>query len=123
MAKLNKKQLRARYQMFDKFALHDQRQYYKNTVAGYEQAAVRVTQLRAFFALLTGVMSALVGLFVATRPPECFTRPPNAAIHCPIDPSLITFGLVVAVVAPALGSAFTTIGDLYQWDRMNSLYH
>jgi hypothetical protein len=30
--------------------------------------------------------------------------------------------LVVAVVAPALGAAFTTLADLYQWDRLITVY-
>jgi hypothetical protein len=33
--------------------------------------------------------------------------------------SLLT---IIAVVAPALGAAGTTLADLYQWDRMTSIY-
>lgn len=30
--------------------------------------------------------------------------------------------MIIAVVAPALGAAATTLADLYQWDRMTSIY-
>lgn len=32
------------------------------------------------------------------------------------------FFMVMAVVAPALGGAFTTLADLYQWDRLTGIY-
>ncbi len=30
--------------------------------------------------------------------------------------------MVLAIVAPALGGAFTTLADLYQWDRLTGIY-
>jgi hypothetical protein len=41
---------------------------------------------------------------------------------CSTPNTLVPFLLVVAVVAPALGGAFTTLADLYQWDRLITIY-
>jgi hypothetical protein len=41
---------------------------------------------------------------------------------CSTPNTWVPFLLVVAVVAPALGGAFTTLADLYQWDRLITIY-
>lgn len=108
------------YKLFNHFALEDQRAYYIKTIDRYRRASILVTQLRATFSLLTGIAAAFVGLMVAINPGQCVTGTPEA--DCGMTQVLLIVALVVTVVAPAVGSAFTTLGDLYQWDRMTALY-
>lgn len=44
------------------------------------------------------------------------------AVDCSTPNVLVPVLLVIAVVAPALGGAFTTLADLYQWDRLITIY-
>ncbi len=120
MAKLNRVQMKAIYKLFNQFALEDQRTYYIRTIDRYRRAAILVTQLRAGFALLTGVAAAFVGLMVAVNPGQCVSGTPTG--DCTSTQILLFIALLVTVVAPAIGSAFTTLADLYQWDRMTALY-
>jgi hypothetical protein len=142
------------YELFSEAALEDQRRYYQRTVVRSRQSAAQVNRLRALFALLTGLASALAGLIVAyavssntletckaialgtiaapaiveqvTPSPQeeeaiasgVGTPQPDCAAINVVVPLL----LVVAVVAPALGAAFTTLADLYQWDRLITVY-
>lgn len=53
------------YLLFQRFALEDQRKYYERTSNRYRQAASQVNVLRAFFAFITGLSSALGGVIVA----------------------------------------------------------
>jgi len=120
MARLNRKQLEAIYKLFNQFALEDQRTYYIRTIDRYRRAAITVTRLRAGFALLTGIAAAFVGLMVAVNPGQCVSGTPVG--DCTGTQVLLFIALLVTVAAPAIGSAFTTLADLYQWDRMTALY-
>jgi len=120
MAKLNRKHQEVVYKLFNQFAMEDQRKYYINTIARYRSSAILVTQLRAGFALLTGIAAAFVGLMVAINPGQCVSGEPTG--DCTGTQILLFVALLVTVAAPAIGSAFTTLGDLYQWDRMTALY-
>ncbi len=42
--------------------------------------------------------------------------------NCTAVNTIVPILLVIAVVAPALGAAFTTLADLYQWDRLITVY-
>lgn len=121
MARLNRKQMESIYKLFNQFALEDQRSYYIRTIDRYRRASIFVTQLRAGFALLTGIAAAFVGLVVAINPGQCVTNTPEGA-DCGTTTITLIIALVITVVAPAVGSAFTTLSDLYQWDRMIALY-
>ena len=157
MTPLERKQMEALYDLFKDAALEDQRRYYKRTVSRHRKAAAQVNRLRALFALLTGLSSALAGLIVAygvagggleacsnatalsaiasgapavtveaTQTPEeaeaiaSGTGTPQPS--CLAINTIVPMLLVVAVVAPALGAAFTTLADLYQWDRLITVY-
>src|SRR5262245_39135251 len=154
MPPLERKQMEALYDLFKDAALEDQRRYYKRTVNRHRKAAAQVNRLRALFALLTGLSSALAGLIVAygvaggalescnasalstiasgapvveaTQTPEeeaaiaSGTGTPQPS--CAALNTLVPLLLVIAVVAPALGAAFTTLADLYQWDRLITVY-
>lgn len=110
MAQLNRKQAEALYQLFTEFALEDQRRYYRATIAKCRAAAQQVNTLRATFALLTGLASALAGLLVAT------------SANSPAAQTLTIALVIVAVIAPVIGGAFGTLADLYQWDRLVTVY-
>ncbi|MDZ4768544.1 MAG: hypothetical protein SGJ24_05405 [Chloroflexota bacterium] len=81
----------------------------------------------------TGAELALLGaaatddpsLVVTAVPPDVDTATESASDTvvsdgCNLD--LVIFLLVLAVVAPALGGAFGTLADLYQWDRLVKIY-
>lgn len=114
------------YELFHRFALDDQRRYYANTVRRARKAADQVNRLRATFALLTGLASALAGLIatIVLVPANCsavaegVTRP----AECGTAEAVVALLTIVSVVAPALGAAFTTLADLYQWDRIIPTY-
>ena len=122
MAKLSREHMRAVHSVFQYFALEDQRAYYARTIERSRSAARRTSQLRAGFSLLTGIASAFVGLLVAFYREQCFVGVPPADGDCTTVVTIVNIALVVAVVAPALGSAFTTLNDLYQWDRAIAIY-
>ncbi len=160
MAQLDRKHLEALYEVFKDAALEDQRRYYHRAVARFRQAATQVNRLRALFALLTGLSSALAGLIIAyavagntldqcnaarlsavavnaptaslqVTPQPTLTPEEEAAIasgqgapqpNCTAVNTVVPILLVIAVVAPALGAAFTTLADLYQWDRLVTVY-
>ena len=112
MPTLTRSESEALYRLFNRFALEDQRSYYRSTISKARTAARQVNQLRAVFALLTGLSSALAGLIVAT----------NSGADNPTTAAIVVALLIVAVVAPIVGSTFGTLGDLYQWDRLVTVY-
>jgi len=124
MARLNRDQMEALSILFDTFALKDQRKYYDKTIQRNRNAGSQVNRIRAFFSLLTGLSAALAGLIVQTSfvsGGHC-----NAGGGLPSDCAFLTaitaFLSIFAVVAPAIGGAFGTLADLYQWDRITSIY-
>lgn len=139
----------ALYTLFKHFALEDQRVYYQQSVRNNRDAGIQVNRISAIFALVTGLASALAGLLVAAylvpgafaNAGECaldynslaqtaqvvefaaqaetpLTRP----LYCQGIEIVIIVLLLLAVVAPALGAAFNTLSDLYQWDRLVAIY-
>lgn len=147
MAKLNREEMNALYNVFRVSALEDQRSYYRYRVKRNRDAARQVNMYRAFFSLLTGLASALAGLFVSTAASqgtlqacdlnrlsviaEVQQAMPDTEINIADNAGeancgLVNIGvpllLIVAVMAPAIGAAFTTLGDLYQWDRLTEVY-
>ncbi len=44
------------------------------------------------------------------------------ALVCVLLGTITPVLMIIAVGAPALGAAFTTLADLYQWDRLSSVY-
>jgi hypothetical protein len=120
MAELDRKTMEAIYELFDTFALDDQRNYYRSTITKFRKAAQQVNTLRAVFAFLTGLASALAGFLVASRIPVggC----PAGDVGCQSVAAIVNLLLIVAIVAPAVGGAFNTLADLYQWDRLVTVY-
>lgn len=116
---LSRQDLETRYEIFQQFALEDQRSYYKSTARRYRTAASQVNFIRALLALLTGVASAMATLFISANPTCAATDAP------PECGGLITFTSILAILSiilPALAALFGTLADLYQWDRLVKIY-
>ncbi len=124
MARLTRDQVEALTILFDTFAIKDQRKYYEKAINRYRKSGAQVNRLRAYFSLFTGLAAALAGLIVQTSfvpGARC-----NVAGGIPSDCTFLT-GItallsIIAVAAPALGGALGTLADLYQWDRLTSIY-
>ncbi len=105
----SREDLKLRYRLFDKFAVKDQKNYYRKTVADNRRSAIQVNQLRAIFALLSGLSAALAGLLS-----QIWDASPVGLF--------VQFLAVLAVVMPAVGAIFNTLADLYQWDKLTTIY-
>lgn len=121
--KLNRQDLEARYRVFEHFALNDQRSFYKSASQRNRKAGQQVNVFRAMFSFLTGVSAAIVGLIV-----QGYFVP---GTQCALDPTSATCtGLqfvagiltLAAISFPAFGAFFSTLSDLYQWDRLIAIY-
>jgi hypothetical protein len=110
------------YALFERATLDDQRKYYQNTVKRSRAAARQVNRIRAMFAWLTGFSAAAAGLLVMITDPACASQLTAEAAGCPLVPPAVGVLLVLAVFAPAMGAAFGTLADLYQWDRLVKIY-
>lgn len=160
----------ARFRLFENALFQDQRVYYQREIKRRRKAASQVNQLRAVFALITGLSSAMAGLIVmAYLVPGSFlnngecaltyvdvqeapaaaasfdaveeTPEPGTVIlsegeqgdrvantanavlgtrpeYCGTIQNFVGFLTIVAIVAPVAGAAFTTLADLFQWDRV-----
>ncbi len=127
MANLTRKDLHARYQLFDDFALDDQRVYYQRTLKRYRLAASQVNRIRALMALFTGIAAAVAGLIVQSSfvdGTQCNPVDTAAALpaECSTLSGLVLFFTILSIVLPALGAFFNSLADLFQWDRMTTIY-
>lgn len=121
--RLHRTDLRARYEVFQRFALEDQRAYYKYTINRYRQAAYQVNFIRAGIAFATGFAAALAGLIVQTsfaNNAACVADSPPE--YCGLLSGFVGLLVVLSVALPALGAAFNSLSDLYQWDRIADVY-
>lgn len=109
MHRYNRKDMKARYELFDRFALKDQKTYYEASIENNRKAAAQVNRYRAMFALLTGLAAAAAGLTVQVAEGD-------------VAQILATIFAILAVILPALGAAFSTLADLYQWDKLTNIY-
>jgi hypothetical protein len=126
MTNLTRKDLEARYVLFEYFALRDQRNYYQRTITKYDDSAGQVNRIRATVSLLTGISAALAGLLAQayfTTGTVCSTES-IAAIPtwCSQISIVINTAIILSVALPATGGFFNTLADLYQWDKQISIY-
>jgi hypothetical protein len=134
---LNRKELESRYALFDVLALNDQRSYYRSTVEKHRKAARQVNRFRATFAFLTGFAAALAGLLVQSfiSAGDCSiervaegvntvdTAVTAGVAQCNPGLALLVSALsVMAIIFPTLGAFFSSLADLYQWDRLITIY-
>ncbi len=123
-----RKQMEALYHIFNNFTLNDQRNYYRATLDRYRKSAAQVNTIRALLSLLTGLASALAGLIVQSIfvsgacAPNAFPTISGNTDYCSNIKLAVSLLMVIAVVAPALGGAFGTLADLFQWDRLVTIY-
>ncbi|RMF52005.1 MAG: hypothetical protein D6749_06170 [Chloroflexota bacterium] len=126
MDELDRNRMEALYRIFDRFGLADMRAYYKTTIQKHRRAAAQVNLLRASASFLAGFSAALVGLIVQSvyvGNSTCLEPvAPDQLGACQFINGVILVLMVLAVVSPAIGGAFSTLADLYQWDRQVSLY-
>jgi hypothetical protein len=131
MSNLSRDELNARYKLFKHFGGDDQRQFYEASVGHHRKAASQVNQLRALLALATGFASALAGLMVeVSMNPKagCLLGKQEGAVattftsYCLSIQTLTNVLLALAVIAPAFAGALNILTDLYQWDRLTSIY-
>lgn len=124
MPNLTRKEMEAVYKMFDEFVLEDQRRYYRSVTARHRLASSQVNRLRAWSGFMTGFSSALAGLIVQMfflNGAQCTVGEAFPPV-CTVLQGLTLLLTITAIVAPALGAAFNTLADLYQWDRMISIF-
>ncbi len=108
----DKTHLRVMNRLFEEFVLEDQRNYYLWTVNKNDKAGGSITIWRVMFTLIGGGAAILIGTIIALAGDDIT----NATRD------LLLVLSMIAVVAPALGTAATTISDLFQWDRLNTVY-
>jgi hypothetical protein len=116
---LPRQDLEVRYQVFQEFALDDQRNYYDSTARRYRSAASQVNVVRASLSLLTGVASALATYFISANP-ACVAT--DAAPECGSIIALTSGLALLSIILPSLAALFGTLADLYQWDRLVKIY-
>ena len=122
---VTRQELETRYRIFDHFALKDQKGYYKHAIEQNRQAGRQISHYRALFAFLTGLCAALAGLIAQTTFVEsapCWSDAVDKPAHCGAVGALATILAILAVVLPAVGTIFSTLADLFQWDKLTSIY-
>ena len=127
MADLSRKDLETRYELFDHFALNDQRSFYERKVAQFEASSMQVNRIRATISLLTGFAAAIAGLIGGiyfTQSGSCHANTmPDLVGNCRTLAITVDVAIILSVALPALGGFFNTLADLYQWDKQITLYH
>ncbi len=121
-----RKYLETLYQIFDQFVLDDQRKYYMSNVDRNRTAASQVNRIRAGLALLTGLSSALAGLLIQSyidgSSGQCTQTGLPLGANCGTLQVMVIICMAGAILMPAIGSAFNILSDLYQWDRLITMY-
>lgn len=123
---LNRQDYEARYRIFDKFALQDQRNYYQNKTEMFRASRGQVNFIRAMMGLLTGLATA-IAMYLASRAygGDCAAEAAEAvqaAAGC-IGLRAATGVLAgLSIIFPAVAGFFGALQSLYQWDRFVQIY-
>lgn len=129
---LSRKDLEARYKIFDHFALNDQRKYYTNKTDLFRTARGQVNVIRALMGLLTGLATAAAVLFasqayggvctdVSMQSIEAAAATSDLA-YCGTLRTLTGFLAAASIILPAIAGFFGALQSLYQWDRFVQIY-
>jgi len=124
MPNFSREDLTTRYTVFDRFALDDQRNYYKFRKEEYRLASVQVNRFKALFSALTGISAALavfvltVGGFTGNGVCSEVTRPDS----CLGPQAFASFLAICSIVLPGIASFFSMLADLFQWDKFSDIY-
>lgn len=127
MADLSREDLETRYELFDHFALNDQRSFYERKISQFEASSIQVNRIRASISLMTGFAAAMAGLIVGiyfTETGACnFDSTADLVGNCRTLAIVVDVAIILSVALPALGGFFNTLADLYQWDKQVTLYY
>lgn len=121
--RFDRRDLNVRYEVFDHYALGDQRNYYRKTRDSNDKASQQVNFIRALFAFLTGFFSATAALIVQayfTESGACNAADP--ASFCSGLSTAVQAMVILSVVTPAFGAFFNSLSDLFQWSRTRTIY-
>jgi len=124
MPNFSREDMFARYYVFDRFALDDQRTYYKLRKEEYRKASVQINRFKALFSALTGISAALavfvltIGGFTGDGTCSAAVRPDS----CLPAQTVASFLAICSIVLPGIASFFSMLADLFQWDRFADIY-
>src|SRR5262245_59611472 len=117
-----RKETEALYKLTKAFIFDDQENYYQAMTDRFNTSGAQVNRLRAIFSLLTGLSAAAAGLIVQASFSEGKPCSIEGSGYCNVMGALVLLFMITAVIAPVVSGAFTTLADLYQWDRFVSIY-
>lgn len=100
-------EIRARYHLFQATVLADQRSYYESAIKKNKRAAEGVNFVTALFTFIAGVTSAMVAVLGSQPNP---------------DTDILSVLILISIIFPVIGASFSTLADLYQWKRLESIY-
>jgi len=120
---LTRQDFEARYKIFDKFALADQRSYYTNKTDLFRAARGQVNFIRALMGLLTGFATAFA-VFLASQAygGACALPNPDPALNCGMMRGWTGVLAAASIILPAIAGFFGALQSLYQWDRFVQIY-
>lgn len=110
------------HKLFLDHAFRDQRTYYESQVTRNRVAAGQVNILRATMTFLAGLTSALAGYIVYDLLSPGGLCNANEPDICGTMQTLLPVLPFLSIILPAIGAGLTTLGDLYQWERLSTIY-
>lgn len=125
MTEINRQELEARYQVFDRFILKDQKAYYQKAIVRNRKAANQVNRFRGLCAALAAIAAGSAGVIVSaffTGDQTCAADAAARAGYCTVAEVSTVILVILAMILPSIGSIFSTLMELYQWDRVSDLY-
>jgi hypothetical protein len=115
--------------LFTERAYEDQAEYYEQRTRRNKLSVKQVTALRAtlaFFAGLSSASATLLFTFKVRSGCPTFAAIDLAKVvpgaECSVLSAVLIALPIFCIVFPALGAAFHTLSDLYQWERLGTVY-
>ncbi|MBE2194481.1 MAG: hypothetical protein IAE83_09920 [Anaerolinea sp.] len=118
----DRRYLEALDKLFNHFALQDQKVFYEQAVERNNRAAGQVNFIRASASLVAGIAAAVSGLIVQSVFGGGTSCSVAGSSYCDTMHFVVSLTTLIAVIAPAVGAAFNSLSDLYQWERSANLY-
>lgn len=115
---LNRKDMEARYRLFDHFALSDQRTYYKRKTDDFRTSRLQVNRWRAGSSLATVVTTSMTAVLA----PQAFNDACIASGECFQLQLVVGLLAALSIIFPAIGGFFGALLSLYQWDKFVHIY-
>lgn len=119
----NREELEARYKIFDKFALGDQRNYYIRKTDSFRKARGQVNMIRASMGLATVIAT----VFAITMAPQafgdaCTNVSETVLAGCRQMQVWTSIAAGLSIIFPAIGGFFGALQGVYQWDKFVQIY-